>query len=118
MILLPTTWQFIRRYPYLVPFLIVIYALVIASYVWLALKWVWSCFDGIIRASCCDFCPEKKRICLVACEKVSTRLELIDEELARVEAEPSAAYHPCRGCVAAEGCNQSCLKLERWEMRQ
>ena len=118
MILLPTTWQFIRRYPYLIPFLFIVYALLFVSYAWIALKWLWTRFDGILRASCCEFCPEDKWICLVACETVSTRLELVDAELDRVEAEPSATYHQCRDCPVSEGCNQSCLILERWEMRQ
>jgi hypothetical protein len=116
--MMTSTWQFVKRYPYLVPFLVVLAALVVMDCAWRALIWLKSRFDGLMRASCCEYCPEDKWLCLVACDPVSRRLELVDRDIDREEkAEPQA--HPCCGCVSYRyGCEEYCTRLIRWESAQ
>lgn len=91
--ILPTTWQMLKRYPYLLPFLIAVLLLEAVDHVCRILSQSWAWLKGH----------------LVADDETSRRLDLVDEELDRRE-------HPCRAC-RLESCNQACLTLERWEMR-
>jgi len=102
--ILPTTWQFLKRYPYLLPFYITILLLVAVGHVCRILSQAWTWLKGH----------------LVADEETSRRLDLVDEDITRrlneVEA-PGTPVHPCRDCLI-EACNQAYGVLERWEMRQ
>lgn len=101
--MLPTTWQFIKRYPYLFPFLVLVLLLVAIGHVCRILSQTWAWLKGQ----------------LVADEEMSRRLDLVDEDIARRlndVAEMAEVVHPCRDCTI-EGCNQACGALERWELQ-
>ncbi len=94
--MLPTTWQILRRHPYLLPLLLVVLLNVAAGYVWQGLKRFGRWLKGHV----------------VADEELSRRLDAVDQELEELE------QHPCRGCGSYRyGCDEYCTRLLRWEMR-
>lgn len=96
MILLVSTWQIIRRHPYLIPAVLVIL-------VWVAIGYVWQ---WVTAPDSCSGCIEGQGRCLVACERVSRRLAELDR-------------HPCTGCPDYKyGCDNLCMRLQRWELRK
>jgi len=102
--ILPTTWQFLKRYPYLFPLLILVMLLVAVGHVCRIMSQTWTWL--------------KRQ--LVADDETSRRLDLVDEDITRRMNEVAALgtpVHPCKDC-RIEACNQACGVLERWEMRQ
>jgi hypothetical protein len=110
--MMPNVKEILKGYPYLLP-------LLIPLLLWLALVWLWSCWVGILRAANCEHCPEDKWLCIVACDEVSRRLDLVDQALNNKVAQEALPYHPCRGCPSYHyGCDGTCSVLSRWELMQ
>lgn len=74
--ILPSVWEIVRKYPYLIPLLVVILILAAVGHVYAFGK-------SLLRRNTCPGCRKDKVICLVACERVSRRLDDVDREVAR-----------------------------------
>ena len=68
-------WQVFRKYPYLIPVLVII--LILAAFGHLL-----AFFKTRLQKSNCPGCRKDKAVCIVACERISRRLNEIDSEVA------------------------------------
>ncbi|MHC1697745.1 MAG: hypothetical protein AB9919_06755 [Geobacteraceae bacterium] len=69
--ILPSMWQILKKYPYLIPALVVVLVL-------FAIGWVIESARKLGRRGNCPGCG-KKSVCVVACERVSRRLSEMEE---------------------------------------
>lgn len=74
--MLPSVWQIMREYPYLIPILVGILILAAVGHVYAFGK-------RLLRRNKCPGCCEDKVICLVPCARMSRRLSEIEREVAR-----------------------------------
>jgi hypothetical protein len=76
--------QIIRHHPYIIPIAIVLLLIVLTLC-------FWEKIVHVAKSGNCRDCPEGKDLCLVACERVSRRLDEIDRQ---IEARQPEAVHP------------------------
>jgi len=74
--MLPTVWEILRRYPYLIPLLVIVLILAAVGH-------VYEFGIRLLQRNNCPGCRENKVVCLVACERVSRRLTEIEREVAQ-----------------------------------
>jgi len=71
--ILPNMWQIFKHYPYLLPLLVIILLLAAYGHMLVFVR-------RVLQKRNCPGCCENKTVCIVACERVSRRLNELEVE--------------------------------------